>query len=153
MNSPANYSRWMIKDFHCIWIHWTGWTLISPYVIFIRWCVFLCLWKSVPQHNVLQWLMFTLRFFFCFFYKARSFFSEFKSNLLKTLLCTKSKQGVQIFHHAVFLSSVVLGCSKHCSQPYTSIAHSTVMEQESWPAANSSRMRNSKLETDIREFK
>lgn len=110
-------------------------------------CVSVFVKATVPQGNALQWLVYSVFFF------TKPDLSEFKSNLLETLLCTKSKQGVQIFHHAVSLSSVVLGCSKHCFQPHTSIVHFIVTEQESWPAANSSRTRNAKLDTDIREFK
>lgn len=49
--------------------------------------------------------MFTMQFL-----QSQIFLSEFKSNLLETQLCTKSKPGVKnlkTFHHAVSLSSVV----------------------------------------------
>lgn len=63
ISSPANYSRWVIKDFHRARIHWTGWNLISPHFISIRSvcvCVFLRWWNNLP-HQVMR--LQRLRFF------------------------------------------------------------------------------------------
>lgn len=162
MNSAANYRRWVSYDLYCIWILWTGRTLIFSFCyfhkkgVFLSECVRVCVWeserkkerkKTVPLGNVLQWVMFTKHFYKAIFFRS-------SGAIYWKQLCRKIKARVKIKDFSSSFQQfpshlLCFGCSKHCFQPYTPNVHSTVKGQESWPGANHSR---GKLEVYIRQL-